>query len=230
MNKPNQKKKKKNTISTINMSFNAPFFSFFDAINNEVDAFNRLLDNSGYRSYQPRRQQLEAGDKDKSAGKQVAKKGQDFSEIYNPRHLDDWFDNDWSLLPRTFSGSNLTPPVDILDHDKNYEIKVTVPGVKEKKDINLEYHKEKNQIVVSGEISSAVSSENKDKVKVQERISGKFKRLISLPEYPRIDADNIKADYSSGILTLSVPKLEPSKDDENAVRKIDISSQDSWSN
>lgn len=211
------------------MSFNTPFFSFFDAINNEVDAFNRLLDNSGYRTYQPRRQQLEAGEQDKSASGQVAKKDETSKEVYNPKHLDDWFDNDWSLLPTNFPGSNLTPPVDILDHDKNYEIKVTVPGVKEKKDINLEYHKEKNQIVVSGEISSGVSSENREKVKVQERASGKFKRIISLPEYPRIDADNIKADYSSGVLTLTVPKLEPSKDDEGAVRRINISSQDSWS-
>lgn len=207
------------------MSFNTPFFSFFDAINNEVDAFNRLLDSSGYRSYQPRRQQLEAGEQDKS-GKQVSRKGESGREVYNPRNLNDWFDNDWSLLPRTFAGSSITPPVDILDHDKNYEIKISVPGVKDKKDINLEYHKERDQIVVSGEISSCVTSENQEKVKVQERAFGKFKRVISLPEYPRIDADNIKADYASGILTLTVPKLEPSKDEEGAVRKIDIGS---WS-
>lgn len=205
------------------MSFNSPFFSFFDAINNEVDAFNRALDSSGYRSYQPKRQ-IGSGTQ---GDNQVAKKDTGSTEVQGPRHLTDWFDNDWSLFPSAFGSTSLTPPVDILDHDKNYDIKVTVPGVKDKKNIHLEYHKEKNQIVISGEIPSGSTEENKDKVKVQERVYGKFKRVISLPEYPRIDADNIKADYSSGILTLTVPKLEPSKD-EDAVKKIEISSEDSW--
>lgn len=209
------------------MSFNSPFFSFFDAINNEVDAFNRALDNRGYGSYQPRRQQIASGGQDE---KQVAKKDNSSREVQAPRHLTDWFDNDWSILPRDFGSSNLTPPVDILDHDKNYDIKVTVPGVKDKKSIHLEYHKEKNQIVITGEIPSGSSAEDKDKVKVQERAYGKFKRVISLPEYPRIDADNIKADYNSGILTLTVPKLEPSKNGEDAVKKIEISSEESWGN
>lgn len=209
------------------MSYNSPFFSFFDAINSEVDAFNRALDNNGYRSYQPKQQQITSSGQD---NKQVARKEKNSSELQAPKHLTDWFDNDWSLLPSNFGSSSLTPPVDILDHDKNYDIKVTVPGVKDKKSIHLEYHKEKNQIVVSGEIPSSHAAKDKDKVKVQERVFGKFKRVISLPDYPRIDADNIKADYNSGILTLTVPKLEPSKEGENAVKKIEISSQDSWGN
>lgn len=84
--------------------------------------------------------------------------------------------------------------------------------------------------MITGEIPSGSSAEDKDKVKVQERAYGKFKRVISLPEYPRIDADNIKADYNSGILTLTVPKLEPSKNGEDAVKKIEISSEESWGN
>lgn len=219
------------------MSFNTPFFNFFDAINNEVDTFNRLLDTNGYKYYQPRRQQLTATGEEKPTGKQIVEtKGKGSNEISQTRKndsldLNDWFENDWSLLPADFASlKNLTPPVDILEHDKNYEIKITIPGVKDKKDINLEYHKEKNQIAVTGEIPSSLTTETKEKVKVQERASGKFKRLISLPEYPGIDADNIKADYSGGILTLTIPKLEPTKEGKNAVRKIEISSQESWNN
>lgn len=218
------------------MSFNTPFFNFFDAINNEVDTFNRLLDTNGYKYYQPRRQQLTATGDEKSAGKEIAEtKGKSSNEVSQARKndlvdLDDWSENDWSLLPRDFVSTSLTPPVDILEHDKNYEIKITIPGVKDKKDINIEYHKEKHQIAVTGEIPSSLTAETKEKVKVQERASGKFKRFITLPDYPGIDADKIKADYSGGILTLTIPKLEPTKDGKNAVHKIEISSEESWNN
>lgn len=217
------------------MSFNNSFFDFFDAINNEVDNFNRLLDTSGY---EPRRARLteHADEEEKPRSNQIAKRRRPQQSVINfPQDrffsdLDDWFNNENSLVSTRFNRGSVGVPVDILDHDKNYELKVTVPGVKSKKDINLEYHKEKNQIIVTGEIPSAITEENKDKVKVQEREAGSFKRVISLPEYPGIDADNIKADYSSGILTLTVPKLKPTEKKNDAVQKIEISSQESWGN
>ena len=74
------------------------------------------------------------------------------------------------------------------------------------------------------------NEESKDKVKVKESSSGKFKRVITLPDYPGVDADNIKADYASGVLTLTVPKLKPQKDGKNHVKKIEVYSQESWGN
>ncbi|QLG70408.1 hypothetical protein HG535_0A03470 [Zygotorulaspora mrakii] len=208
------------------MSFNTPFYDFFDAINNEVNSFSRLLDNTGYNVYDSsaRNAQLPSTDK------QVTRAGKNnqitHSKAAPLTALDDWFENDWPLIPEAVGKSSFVPPVDILDHDKNYEVTVTAPGVKDKKDINLEYHKERNQIVVSGEIPSTFDDSTKDKLKVQERFSGKFKRIISLPDYPGIDADNIKADYSNGILTLTIPKLKPSKDG-SGIQKIEIFSQES---
>lgn len=219
------------------MSTNSPFFDFFDAINNEVDSFNRMLD--GRYNY-PRRQYVTDSDgaaddrtltTTKPTNNKIAKGGKEIARA-KPRgffDLDDWFDNDWALATKEPFGS-LTVPVDIFDHDANYEIKVSVPGVKEKKDINLEYHQNKNQLIVSGSIPSSINDKNKKNLKVQERSTGKFKRVISLPEYPGIDADNIKADYSSGVLTLTAPKLKPEEGKEKGVHKIEISSQDSWSN
>ena len=215
------------------MSFNNTFFDFFDAINDEVDNFNRFLD---ARGYQPRRP-TKMIDHPAAAGNQVAKRRPKQSTALTfPgdrffSDLDNWFNDDYSLIPSVFGGKNFTVgvPVDILDHDDNYEVKVTVPGVKSKKDLDLEYHKEKNQIIVQGEIPSNVTEENKDKVKVQENVAGKFKRVISLPDYPGVDADNIKADYSSGVLTLKIPKLKPEENKEDGhVQKIEISSEESW--
>ncbi|CAI4055348.1 hypothetical protein SKDZ_02G1770 [Saccharomyces kudriavzevii ZP591] len=214
------------------MSFNSPFFDFFDNINSEVDAFNRLLGEGGLRSYAPGRQLVKAPTKD-STGKEVAKPNNYSGALYDPRDeaLDDWFDNDLSLFSSGLGfPRSITVPVDILDHDKNYELKVVVPGVKSKKDIDIEYHQNKNQILVSGEIPSSLNEESKDKVKVKESNSGRFKRVITLPDYPGVDADNIKADYASGVLTLTVPKLKPQKDGKSHVKKIEVSSQESWGN
>lgn len=214
------------------MSFNSPFFDFFDNINNEVDAFNRLLGEGGLRGYAPRRQLANTPAKD-STGKEVARPNNYAGALYDPRDetLDDWFNNDLSLFPSGFGfPRSVAVPVDILDHDNNYELKVVVPGVKSKKDIDIEYHQNKNQILVSGEIPSTLDEESKDKVKVKESSSGKFKRVITLPDYPGVDADNIKADYASGVLTLTVPKLKPQKDGKNHVKKIEVSSQESWGN
>ncbi|KAK5773867.1 chaperone protein HSP26 PWA37_003783 [Arxiozyma heterogenica] len=217
------------------MSFNNTFFDFFDAINDEVDNFNRFLGSRGYPQRRPRLADRPAG----SENQIVKRRPRQPAALTFPSNrffsdLDNWFDDDFSLVPSAFYNGNkgaVGVPVDILDHDDNYELKITVPGVKSKKDIDLEYHKEKNQIVVKGEIPSAVTEENKDKVKVQENVAGKFNRVISLPDYPGIDADNIKADYSSGVLTLKIPKLKPEKKDKNGhVQKIEISSEESWGN
>ena len=215
------------------MSFNNTFFDFFDAINDEVDNFNRFLDATGYQPRQHRMIEHPA-----ASANQVAKRTpKQTNALAFPgdrffSDLDNWFDDDYSLVPSVFGKNGVVGvPVDILDHDDNYEVKVTVPGVKSKKDLDLEYHKEKNQIIVQGEIPSNVTEENKDKVKVQENVAGKFKRVISLPDYPGVDADNIKADYSSGVLTLKIPKLKPEgKKEDNRVQKIEISSEESWGN
>lgn len=180
------------------MAFYEPYFDFFDAINNEVDNFHKALGNYPHNSYSTRRQLPS-----------------------NSSDLSRWFgrDDDGFL---SYRSSGVTPAVDILEHDKSYEVRVTVPGIKEKKDINVEYHKDRNEIVISGEVPSSVTKENKGKVKVQEVAFGSFRRVISLPEHPGIDADKIKADYSAGILTLDVPKREPSPADKS-VRKIELS-------
>ncbi|SCU99794.1 LAMI_0G00870g1_1 [Lachancea mirantina] len=203
------------------MSFNSPFFDFFDTVSGEVDNFNRLLGYSPYASRQPGQKALTKADRKSNQNQAVTPYGGGLGGGWSR-----WF-NDDSLVP--FGGSvGLVPPVDILEHAKDYELHITLPGVKDKKDVNLEYHQEHNEVVISGEIPASTTEKTQDTVRVQERSSGKFRRVISLPDKPGIDIDNIKANYKGGILTLKVPKLEPEDNDKNAVRKIEISSQDSW--
>ncbi|CDH10612.1 related to HSP26-Heat shock protein [Zygosaccharomyces bailii ISA1307] len=226
------------------MSYHAPYLSFFGAVNNEVNDFNKALGNCGNNDHVPRHHVHARGHHRKggrhgrkASGRELHKKhAEGHGEGRGDGHgeltadLDNWFgDDDWSLLPSDdLDVALITPPVDLLEHDDSYELNVTIPGVKEKKSINVEYHKEKNQIIIFGEVPSVVTKENKDKIKVQEVASGSFKRVISLPGYPGIDADNIKADYSSGVLSLDIPKLKPAEPNDS-VQKIPVSSQDSWS-
>lgn len=143
--------------------------------------------------------------------------------------LDNWYvDDDWTLLPsEELDTVGITPPVDLLENEKNYALNVTIPGIQNKNSVNVEYHRGKNQIFISGEVPSVLTEENRDRVRVQETAFGKFRRVISLPDYPGIDADNIKADYSSGVLHLDIPKLKPTEP-KQGVQTIEVSSHDSW--
>lgn len=228
------------------MSFNTPFFNFFDAINSEVDNFNRALGNYNYGDYRPRRGlpsnnrygNRGYGNRSSSRphGRELQRRGHNSSN-YGPLTTTDWDpwfgdeDDDWGLLPGSdfgnFGAVGITPPVDLLEHDTNYELNVTVPGIRSKNSINVDYHRDSNQIEISGEVPPVVTEENRGKVKMQEVASGNFRRVLPLPKYPGVDADKIKADYSSGVLRVEIPKLAPTGPKEG-VHRIEVSSQDSW--
>jgi len=213
------------------MSFFNPYYNFFDSINNEVEDFNNYL-NPVFDSTNNKR--LKANPHQDKYSNQVAFRDNHAHHgqvtTRPTTQLDNWFDNDFSLIPFDAEiGGHMAVPVDILDHDNDYVLKITVPGVRAKKNINVEYDHNKSQITISGEIPSAVTEDNKHNVKVKERSSGKFKRVVTLPEYPGIDTENIKADYSSGVLTLHVQKLKPKKGEKGNVKKIEITSNESWS-
>ncbi|SJM81714.1 related to Heat shock protein 26 [Zygosaccharomyces bailii] len=197
------------------MSYCVPFFDFFDTINNEVVNFNRCLENLGYR----KSQQLIANKHHPGKGKveKTHKKNQKHSTTLNRL-----IGSDWSVLPVSLESTNIVPPLDLFEHDESYEVSVAIPGVKIKNDISVEYYRDKNQIVISGEIPSSVTEENKNKIRFKEVASGSFKRVISLPENPGVDASKIKADYSSGLLTVHIPKLKQ-KELKGEVLKIALS-------
>ncbi|AQZ09442.1 (ZYRO0E07744g) [Zygosaccharomyces parabailii] len=201
------------------MSYCVPFFDFFDTINNEVVNFNRCLENLGHRNSQ----QLIANKHHAGKGKveKTHKKNQQHSTSLN-RLLG----SDWSISPVSLESTNIVPPLDLFEHDESYEINVAIPGVKSKNDISVEYYRDKNQVVISGKIPCSIAEENKSKIRFKEVASGSFKRVISLPANPGVDASKIKADYSSGVLTVHIPKLKQ-KEPKGEVLKIEFSSQDS---
>jgi HSP20 family protein len=99
-----------------------------------------------------------------------------------------------------FSASAWTPVVDIAEDEKEYLLKLELPGI-DKKDVRVSV--EKGVLHISGERHQEVD-ETKSKLHRVERSYGSFRRSFSVPE--NADSSKIAADYKNGVLTLHLPK------------------------
>ena len=112
---------------------------------------------------------------------------------------------------KLFGGSS--PRVDVYQTENEVIVKAEIPGVS-KKDLNL--YIDENSIRLSGQTRK--ENELKDEnVYRAERYYGSFSRTIPLPA--EVKSEEAKAEYKDGILSITVPKVEPSK---ARGRKIDI--------
>ena len=103
------------------------------------------------------------------------------------------------------------PRMDLIETEEDYRLHLDMPGMS-KDDIKISY--QDNELVVSGERTSKRANEDEEFVRV-ERSFGQFRRAFTLPR--TVDAENIRATYDSGVLTVTVPKAETVKP-----RQIDI--------
>jgi len=125
---------------------------------------------------------------------------------WNPfRELDRNMGNFFERLPwRGFGGDSL-PRVNIYQTDKEVILKAEIPGVT-KDDLNI--YVDENSVRLAGQIKR--DHEFKDEnIFRSERYYGSFSRSIPLPV--EINSNEAKAQYRDGILSLTLPKLEPEK-------------------
>ena len=97
------------------------------------------------------------------------------------------------------------PALDVQESKDNYTIRVEVPGLKRE---DIEVSLEDGELTISGERKSETSVEGTE-VHRQERFYGKFSRVITLPV--AVAADQVKAQYKDGILTVTLAKIEQAK-------------------
>ena len=108
----------------------------------------------------------------------------------------------FDLEPFRFEGSFgiSMPAVDVTEDDKAYKISAELPGMSEK---DIEVNVTGDMIVMKGEKREEREEKEKNRY-VSERSYGSFQRAFAIPD--GVDRDKIAAEFSKGVLTLTLPK------------------------
>ncbi len=125
------------------------------------------------------------------------------NHVVNP-----FFNDVYSLLNDSVLSDRFavrTPAVNIAETENDFEVELAVPGLK-KEDFKINL--EKNVLTVSAEKEAEEVNENK-KFSKREYSYSSFTRSFTLPQ--SADQNKIEADYTDGILKLTIAKKEEAK-------------------
>jgi HSP20 family protein len=101
--------------------------------------------------------------------------------------------------------SGWTPALDLHEDKDHLVVKAELPGMK-KEDLDISLHD--GCLSLSGERKSEEKFQNAEVYRA-ERFFGRFQRTVTLPA--PVAADNVKAQYKDGVLTITLPKTEEAK-------------------
>jgi HSP20 family protein len=108
-----------------------------------------------------------------------------------------------SLLGEGYSG--VYPPVNVTEDRDNFYVRAELPGLKSE---DIEISATSDSLTISGE-RKAMAHEEEVKYHRRERETGRFSRVITLPE--QFIPDKVEATLSDGILSITLPKTEAVK-------------------
>jgi HSP20 family protein len=129
-----------------------------------------------------------------------------------------------SILDEAFNGwpfqnqengsltSSWLPPCDVFEDKNSVKIVAEIPGV-DAEDVKISL--ENNLLTLRGE-KKQHAEEQSDRVHRYERSYGVFERTFSLPT--TVDPEKIDAQYSHGVLTVTIPKSERARPREIPVK------------
>ena len=107
------------------------------------------------------------------------------------------------------------PAIDMSEDEKAYKISAELPGIDAK---DIEVSVSGDTLVLKGE--KRQEKEEKDKnYHFSERSYGSFQRSFQLPS--SVDRNKVAADFSKGVLTITLPKTAEAK---KPVKKIEVRS------
>ena len=104
------------------------------------------------------------------------------------------------------------PKVNVYEYEDKVGIVAEIPGLN-KKQLNVEV--EDGVLTISGDKHSTFEDEGA-KVLRRELKQSSFKRSFELGD--QLDGDNINADFKDGVLSVSIPKIEPEKPKKTFVK------------
>lgn len=105
-----------------------------------------------------------------------------------------------------------TPALDVYEDKENFVVQAELPGLK-REDIEVSLHD--GTLTISGERKAEKRNEDAEVYRA-ERLVGRFQRAVGLPT--TVATEKVKAGYTDGLLTITLPKTEEAKP-----RKIDVS-------
>jgi HSP20 family protein len=97
------------------------------------------------------------------------------------------------------------PPADVAEDADRISVTAELPGFREE-DVKVELHGD--LLTISGERKRESDRRNRDYRRV-ERSYGEFRRSFTLPA--SVDRENVKANFSDGLLKLELPKKPEAK-------------------
>lgn len=136
---------------------------------------------------------------------------------YAPVYWDDFFNDKFFKAHTTSANKCNVPAVNVVEDEKSYSIEMAAPGVA-KEDFKIDL--DNNMLTISNKQEES-KEENKTSYLRREFSYSNFERSFELPD--SIDVANIKANYNSGVLSISLPKKAEVV--ENAHRQIKISNK-----
>jgi HSP20 family protein len=112
------------------------------------------------------------------------------------REIDRLFDDTFAR-----DGGSFTPAVDIKENDREIRLELELPGMRPE---DVEITAENGILTVRGEKQAERKEGEDSRYQVVERVYGTFIRSFQLPQ--GVDADQIKAEFNNGVLSLHIPK------------------------
>ena len=120
------------------------------------------------------------------------------------QYIDDLFSNKWV----SFATADTAFPMDIIERDGEYEVKVAVPGV-DKENLSVTIEKGNLHIQASSKVQDKTTES--EKYVLRGLKAYEYKRVIpNIAEY-NVVANKIKSVYKDGILSITLPKAEEEK-------------------
>ena len=104
------------------------------------------------------------------------------------------------------------PKVNVYEYQDRIGIIAEIPGLK-KKQLNIEV--EDGVLTISGD-KHGIEEQDGATVLRRELKASSFKRSFELGE--QLDGDNINASFKDGVLSVSIPKVEPEKPKKTSVK------------
>ena len=122
--------------------------------------------------------------------------------------------NDWPSSIRAVARGSF-PALNVGTTEAAVEIYAFAPGLDPAK---IEVAVDKGLLTITGERPAETETSDQRNVYAQERFTGAFKRVVSLPD--QVDAARVEATYVNGVLKIVVPKRENEKPRRIEVKEL----------